>query len=167
MLYQAARPNDPSRQHREDVAMPTIQNPTLKLTKAFGTSPVRVDVAYVVTFSPVELFLLANGLVIQERIHLIGDDEAASGGAPVYSTPPEPLAPGPGEVQITRTKQLSLSKGQLDEDPGTAPLNWGGFNGTTFTTPNADELIARIELNYVGLTARTQADTAVAVLSPY
>lgn len=150
--------------------MPTIQNQSMTL-QPNGTG-VRVTVTYTATFSPVEQFLMANGLLVEERIHLVGDDEAAAGGPPVYTSPAETVAPAPRSNQLVRTRHLDLPRASLQEDPS-EPIykyySWGPGQPPVKiqvgSTPNDDELLARVELSYAGLTTQTQADTAVKVLA--
>lgn len=150
--------------------MPTIQNQTMTL-QPNGTG-VRVTVSYLATFSPVELFLMSNGLVVDERIHLVGDDEVAGGGGPVYTSPSEPVAPPSGATQLSRTRQLDLPRASLQEDPSEPIykyISWGPgqppIRYQIGSTPNDDELIARVELTYAGLAPQTRADSAISVLA--
>ena len=149
--------------------MPTIQNLTMSLQPVGGG--VHVTVNYRADFSPIELFLIANGLVVEERIHFIGDDEATAGGNPVYSSSPEPIAPGPNENHLLRNRQLELPRAQLQEDPSrpiyryiTLP-NRPPIRYIVGYTPDDDELHARVELKYAGFMPQSLADTPLTVLA--
>jgi hypothetical protein len=153
--------------------MPTIQNPSMTLQPS--PAGVRLTVSYSATFSAIEVFLMQNGLIVEERIHLIGDDEAVAGGAPVWTSPPEPLVLGSGEMVVARTRQFDLPRAAAQEDP-TRPkyvyfnnggVWWGGGSPQILVgyTPDDDELLARVELSYAGIDLSTLADTSMAVLS--
>ena len=150
--------------------MPTIQNQSLTLQAVGGG--IQVTVSYLASFSPIEVFLMANGLVVEERIHLIGDDEVQAGGGPVYSSPPAPVAPAPNAVQLTRTRQLDLLRAQLQEDPSQPIYRWITWSPGQLPiryivgyTPDDDELRARVELTYAGFTPQMLVDTGVSVLA--
>jgi hypothetical protein len=154
-------------------AMSTIQNQSLTLQPS--AAGVTVTVAYAVTFSAIETFLMQSGLVIEERIQLFGVDDAPAGLTALWTTRPEPLVLPPGDKVLTRTRTFDMPRLSLQEDP-TQPRYWyvPDYSGDVWWPhykrvligylPDDDELLARVQLTYAGLETLTEVDTPIALL---
>jgi hypothetical protein len=126
--------------------MPSISGATLSLSGSAWAN-VTLDVTYTATFSSVERFLAANGLIFEERIQIIGDDPGELSDVTLHTFQSQviPVSAGSGDLAVNRSRSLTVAGGTLNEDPG--------GTGIPFPIPNSDEIFARIEVAYVGLNA--------------
>ena len=126
--------------------MPSISGATLSLSGSAWAN-VTLDVTYTATFSSVERFLAANGLIFEERIQIIGDDPGELSDVTLHTFQSQviPVSAGSGDLAVNRSRSLTVAGGTLNEDPG--------GTGFPFPIPNSDEIFARIEVAYVGLNA--------------
>jgi hypothetical protein len=154
--------------------MPVINGLTLNVSgnsssSAWTSANVTLNVAYTATFSTIERFLAANGLVFEERIQIVGDDPGEATDKVMYTFPAEGLqiAAGTGNLTVSRNRSITVSDGVLDEDPDVVryPSQPGGWPRLVWN-PDADELFARVEVAYVGLNPhQVRADSPVRTLS--
>ena len=98
--------------------MPRTNSRNLTLTRE--NANVRVTVTYNVVFTAFERNLAAMGMTFVERISTLGVDPPGSfTGTVLAEFPAQVIAvpPGTGAVQVTRNRQILLTRAQLDEDP--------------------------------------------------
>jgi len=147
----------PSDHHDQEVTMPTIvSGPTLSVS-ATGTSAT-LTVKYSVTVSAFEVWLVSNGLVLEERIQIIGDDDGDATDKVLHTFQPERLPSTAGTHARTRT--LTVTTSSLNEDDRLVPVKLG--TSTLFQRmPDTDELVARVEAAYVGLEGTARAESPV------
>jgi len=122
--------------------MPTTNSRNLTLTRE--GSNVRVTVTYNVVFSSFERNLAGLGMNFIEQISVIGvDPPGSTTGTVLRDFVPQviPITPGPGTLSVPRTRQILMTRLQLDEDP------------TPFVGPDfdADEIRCRIRIQANGL----------------
>lgn len=142
--------------------MPAISNVSLTVTGSTWTD-FTLDVSYTVSFSPLERFLAANGLSFEERIQIVGDDAGDATDVVLHTFQAQAIPAAPGA--INRKRSITVSSGTLNEDPGRIPTNGGGLGGWTTTKPDADEILARVEVGYIGLsTGPLRVDSPVHTL---
>jgi hypothetical protein len=122
--------------------MPTISNSRLTITGNPWLGPVTIAVTYTATFSAVETYLAERGLSFAERIQIIGDDPGTVSDVVIYAFPPAPITLTAGQTTVQRSRQATVPGAALNEDPAT---------GSPFPIPQPDEILARVELAYVGL----------------
>lgn len=140
--------------------MPTITNLALSITTTSPLSTVTLGVTYTVTFSAVERYLADHGLGFVERIQIIGDDPGEASDLVLHTLPSQLIALAPAQVVVTRARQITVTRGSLNEDPGPTP------GPGPIHLPNADELFARVEIPYVGLgSAPARADSPVKTIT--
>jgi hypothetical protein len=99
--------------------MARITNAQLTLTTVGNN--VTINVTYNAGINPLERFLEANGLVLVERIAVIGvDPPNSTTGTVLHNFPPEtlPVTPGGGVQNIPRNRSITVSRASLQEDPG-------------------------------------------------
>jgi len=141
--------------------MPTISNLTFAISSR-DFSNVTLDVAYTVQRTTLERFLGDHGLGFEERIRIIGDDPGEATDQVMHALPSVLIGFEPGELVATRARQVTVPRSSLNEDPGMRQLPGQSFP----TTPNPDQLFARVEVGYVGLsTPPTTADSPVQVIT--
>ena len=93
--------------------MPTIvSGPTLSVS-ASGTSATLV-VEYSVAVSAFEFWLMSNGLVLEERIQVIGDDDGDASARVLHTFQPQRLPATAGTH--ARTRHLTATTSSLNED---------------------------------------------------
>jgi hypothetical protein len=134
--------------------MPSISALSLSITGPPAGSPVTLDVSYSATFSVIERFLADNGLGFEERIQIIGDDPGEATDLVLHTLSSQMIVLAPGQLVVNRSRQITVARGSLNEDPG--------GTGTPFPFPNVDELFARVEIHYAGLiSGPSRADSPV------
>src|SRR5574341_426603 len=140
--------------------MPRIINQAQTLTTV--GSNVTIEVSYSGVFSPVERFLVANGLRFQEQIHVIGEDTAAATTRILFTFLPRDISslvtPGTTEltVPITPPARRTVTRALLQEDVGSE------FPG--LPDRGNDEIRCRIEITPIGLPAFVSTLTRVETL---
>jgi hypothetical protein len=139
--------------------MPTIvSGPTLSVS-ATGTSATLV-VEYSVAVSAFEVWLMSNGLVLEERIHVIGDDDGDATDRALHTFQPQRLPASAGTHARTRTVTVTTSS--LNEDDKLVPVNLYPGGPTMYRRlPDTDELLARVEVAYVGLEGTARAESPI------
>jgi hypothetical protein len=138
--------------------MPSITDLTFSISAATPTASSRtLQVSYTAVFSPIEQFLAGNGLQFEERIQIVGDDPGEASDQVLHALPPELIAPPAGQQAVARTRQITVARSSLNEDPGSTPVT----PGSPFSLPNVDEVFARVELAYVGLAPSMRADSVL------
>jgi len=137
--------------------MPTISNVTFSISSRDFTN-VTLDVGYTIQRTALERFLGDHGLAFEERIRIIGDDPGEATDQVMHALAAQQVPFPAGELVATRTRQVTVPKSSLNEDPGMRRVP-----GQTFPTmPNPDQLFARVEVGYVGLTTPpTIVDSAI------
>lgn len=142
--------------------MPTISNLSFTVSSR-DFSTVTLDVAYTVQRTDVERFLGDHGLGFEERIRIIGDDPGEATDQVMHTFATQLIAFAPGELVATRSRQITVPRSSLNEDPGGRST----IPGQSFpTTPNPDQLFARVEVAYVGLsTPPATAESPVQVIT--
>lgn len=142
--------------------MPTITDTRLTVSGAGWTGSVTLTVTYTATFSALENHLAEHGLGFEERIQIIGDDAGTETDVILHTFEPNAIALPVGVTTMPRSRQISVSGGSLNEDPA-SPGGWG--SGWNPPVPQPDELVARIQLSYVGLSTEPAiADSPVVTL---
>jgi hypothetical protein len=99
--------------------MARIVSPNLTLTTVDGN--VTINVTYSAVINPLERFLEASGLVLRERIAVIGvDPPGGTTGTVLHNFPAQdlPVTPGAGSQTIARNRSLTVTRQSLQEDPG-------------------------------------------------
>ena len=131
--------------------MPGTNSRNLTLTRE-GTN-VRVTVTYNALFSAFERALAGLGMQFVERISTLGIDPPGSTTGTVLAGgdfPPQVILvpPGAGPISIPRSRQIVMTRTQLDED------------GSPFIFPDfdADEIRCRIRIESRGLPAAVTPD---------
>lgn len=143
--------------------MPSITDLALGVSGS-GWSDVTLTVTYSAGISPVELFLLQNGLKLEERIQIIGDDPGDSTDVVLHTFQSQVIVVWPGQTKVARSRQIVVARGTLNEDPATS--GGGGWGGWNWPVPDPDELLARVEIVYVGLSmGPVRADSPVQTIS--
>ena len=152
--------------------MASIHNQSMTLQPSLAG--VTVTVSYTATFSPIEIGLLQSGLVIEERIHLFGVDEQPAGLTPLWTSQPEALVLPSGGTTVTRTRGFTLPRMSLQEDTAkplyldlpdySSGVWWKTKRVFAGYLPDDDEVLARVQLSYVGLQSTSEADAPIAVL---
>ena len=140
--------------------MPSITSLSLSLTTPAALT-VTLSVSYTVNLSAAERFLADHGLGFVERIQIIGDDFGEASDLVLHTFPSQLIAFAPGQSVVARSRQITVTRSSLNEDPGPVP-------GPTspFPQPNPDELFARVEIPYVGLNSTpARADSAVQTIT--
>jgi hypothetical protein len=130
--------------------MPIINNHLLKLTPTGDN--VKIDVTYNAVFPAFERSL-ANSIVFQERIAVLGMDDAASEVLHTFSAEDLPITAGQGPQSIGRHRFMTVPRETLDEDPRTIehianPHNPNHEHEIRF---HEDQIRARIEIVPIGL----------------
>lgn len=116
---------------------------------------VTLTVSYVLTLTPLELYLAEHGLGFEERVQLVGDDEGTSTDVVLHTFQSQLLPVAPGQATYVRTRQVTVRGGTLNEDPATPGWSGGGWGGWAPAVPQPDELVAHVEVVYVGMGALT------------
>ncbi|BAZ30441.1 hypothetical protein NIES4074_29010 [Cylindrospermum sp. NIES-4074] len=94
--------------------MATLSNPALSIKLIAGSSNANVVATVNVALSPLEIFLLGNGLSLQLKSKLVGDDDGFTGkDDDLFFFPTQKVTNGG-----TFTFQATVSRGTLDEDYG-------------------------------------------------
>jgi hypothetical protein len=138
--------------------MPSISLLSLSITGSAVGSTVTLDVSYSAKFSALEQFLADHGLGFAEGIQIIGDDPGEASDLVLHTFPSQMIALTPGQLLVTRSRQITVPRSSLNEDPGRAPSP-GRFPPGL---PNVDELFARVEILYAGLSSGpSRADSPV------
>jgi len=147
--------------------MPSILNPSLSITGQPASTPLPGDVTLHVTFtialSPIERFLVDNGLTFTEDVRIIGDDAGVATDAVIHAFPQEVFAPPPGVTEVARSRQLVVGRAALNEDPSVLRALWLGNRQITYSVPDADEILARVDLAPVGLDLTTGAEATASI----
>lgn len=92
--------------------MATLSNPALSIKLIAGSSNANVVATVNVALSPLEIFLLGNGLTLQLKSKLVGDDEGFTGkNNDLFFFPTQKVIKAG-----TFTFQATVSRGTLDED---------------------------------------------------
>jgi hypothetical protein len=138
--------------------MPSISETRLAISGSWGT--VTLTVTYTATLSALEVHLAEHGLGFEERIQIIGDDPGTETDVILHALQPELIPLIGGQTTVLRSRQISVARASLNEDPavpgGTSP----------YPLPQPDELLARIEVAYVGLsTEPATADSPVITIT--
>jgi|GEM_PF-2437676 len=138
--------------------MPSISLLSLSITAPPVGSTVTLDVSYSAKFSALERFLADHGLGFDERIQIIGDDPGEATDLLLHTFPSQMITLAPGQLLVTRSRQITVPRGSLNEDPG----GGGGPSPWPPWPPNVDELFARVEILYAGLSSGpSRADSPV------
>ena len=122
--------------------MPATNSRNLTLTREGGN--VRVRVTYNVVFSAFERNLAGLGMQFIERISTLGVDPPGSTTGTVLADFPAqfiPVPSGAGPISIARSREIVLTRAQLDEDPSV-------IIGPEF---DPDEILCRIQIQSAGL----------------
>src|SRR5688500_17808015 len=118
--------------------MPRIDEPALTCVQhAESTGTVELEVAYEVTFSPIERYLVAHGLSFEEHITIVGEYPGSGWDLVLHVRPTEQIwvSDGLEPVAVARRRKLTVPRNSLRED------GW----------PFNDEIDARIEVVAVGM----------------
>jgi hypothetical protein len=99
--------------------MARINGANLTLTTVGNN--VTVNVTYTAGINALEHFLMQNGLVLQERIAVLGvDPPGSTTGAILHNFPAQalPVPAGAGPQTIARNRSLTVTRASLQEDAG-------------------------------------------------
>jgi hypothetical protein len=141
--------------------MPSITGLTLSITGTPLSSSVTLVVSYTANLSAIERFLADNGLGFQENIQIIGDDPGEATDLVLHAFPSQLIALAAGQLVVARSRQITVPRSTLNEDPGHVGPGPIGL-------PNADELFARVEIPYVGLlSGPARADSPVKTITVF
>lgn len=100
--------------------MAQISNPNLNLTFP-DVSNVTINVTYNAGINPLERHLGANGLILRERIAVIGvDPPGGTTGALLHNFPAQdlPVTAGGGSQTLARNRSMTVTRASLQEDAG-------------------------------------------------
>ena len=139
--------------------MPRISNP--KLTISLSGTSVTINVSYDVLFTEFERFLASKGLEFKESIWVLGVDSASEPrtvagfsttqmGDILFLFPTQriPVSAGTGLFNVSRNRSLTVSRNQLQEDPGT----------------DSDEITCKVSISPVGIPVNCDAFTLHQIL---
>lgn len=144
--------------------MPTISGCTLALAGQMWAD-VTLTVSYTLTLTALELHLADHGLAFEERVQVVGDDEGTATDVVLHTFQSQTIPVTTGQSTYSRTRQLTVDAGTLDEDPATPGGGWGGW---VPRVPQPDELVAHVEIRYVGLgPVTTTADSPVLTVNAF
>lgn len=146
--------------------MPTITGCTLGVSGQLW-SDVTLTVTYTLTLSALELHLAEHGLGLEERIRIIGDDEGTATDVVLHTFQAQPVPVVAGQATYARSRQIVVRGSTLDEDPAT-PGWGGGWGGWVPPVQQPDELVAHVDVAYVGLSTGTAgADSPVVTVNAF